>query len=91
MNQKPPAWADRFLEWFCKSELLEDLQGDLYELYEEQIASGKPKRARMLFVWWVLRSFRPDVIKWSPDILNLGFMTKQNFKIAARAALPHSF
>ncbi|MFZ6009055.1 MAG: permease prefix domain 2-containing transporter, partial [Bacteroidota bacterium] len=28
---KPPKWAERFLTWYCRPELLEDLQGDLNE------------------------------------------------------------
>lgn len=83
MNPAPPRWADRFLEWFCHPDLLEDLQGDLYELYEEKIASGHPRQAQWLFVWWVLRSFRWEVIQ-KTRLQNIGTMTKNNFKIAAR-------
>jgi hypothetical protein len=28
-KEAPPQWAQRFLEWYCKPEVLEDLQGDL--------------------------------------------------------------
>ena len=31
---KPPRWATRLLSWYCKPELLEDLQGDLNEYFE---------------------------------------------------------
>ncbi len=83
MSHSPPKWADRFLEWFCHPDLLEDLQGDLYELYEEKAASGHPRQARLFFVWWVLRSLRWDVIK-KTRLQNFGTMTRNNFKIAAR-------
>jgi putative ABC transport system permease protein len=83
MSSSPPKWADRFLEWFCHPDLLEDLQGDLYELYEEKIESGRPRQARWLFVWWVLRSLRWEVIH-KTRLQNLGTMAQSNFKIAAR-------
>lgn len=83
MKHSPPKWADRFLEWFCHPDLLEDLQGDLYELYEDKVESGHPKQARYLFIWWVFRSLRYDVIK-KGGIKNAGTMTINNFKIAAR-------
>lgn len=37
MNHQPPKWANKFLEWFCKPELLEALQGDLYESLRDDI------------------------------------------------------
>jgi putative ABC transport system permease protein len=83
MSPSPPKWADRFLEWFCHPDLLEDLQGDLYELYEEKIESGRPRQARWLFAWWVLRSLRWDVIH-KTRLQNIGTMAQSNFKIAAR-------
>jgi putative ABC transport system permease protein len=30
----PPKWADRFLNWYCRPDLLEEIQGDAYELYD---------------------------------------------------------
>ena len=62
MNQQPPKYADRFLEWFCDPYLLEDLQGDLYEIYIQKTSRGKLK-ADMLYWWMVIRSFRPSALK----------------------------
>jgi putative ABC transport system permease protein len=33
MKHSPPRWADRFLAWYCRHDLLEEIQGDVYELY----------------------------------------------------------
>ncbi|GAB3938622.1 ABC transporter permease [Larkinella terrae] len=44
---QPPRWADRLLEWFVAPHLLEDLQGDLYEVYRkrlEQVGSAQAGR-----------------------------------------------
>jgi putative ABC transport system permease protein len=37
MNVTPPKWATRFLSWYCKSELLEDLQGALNEYFDRNV------------------------------------------------------
>lgn len=59
----PPRWADKFLQWYCKSELLEDLQGDLYELFYERIESQPLKYAQSRFIWEVLCSFKLSTVK----------------------------
>lgn len=80
----PPKLADRLLEWFCDPYLLEDLQGDLHEIYF--VRSKKNKRVANLTYWWlVVRSFRWSAIKKTKKFKNSGLMiTKNNFKIAWR-------
>ncbi len=56
-EQSPPRWADRFLEWYCRPELLEEIQGDAYELFSRDFVSH-PRRARLKYCWNVLRFFR---------------------------------
>jgi putative ABC transport system permease protein len=57
MKRHPPRWADRFLEWYCHPALLEDIQGDAYELFFR--TSRKNKRvADLQFIWNVFRFFR---------------------------------
>ena len=53
----PPHWANRFLEWYCNPELLEDIQGDAYELFYRTVKKSRA-RARWNFVWNVFRFFR---------------------------------
>lgn len=63
-NQKhPPRWADRFLEWFCHPDLLEDVQGDMHELFQKRITRVGPIKAKWQFVWDVIRAFRPSSFK----------------------------
>jgi putative ABC transport system permease protein len=82
---KPPKWADKFLEWYCRRELLEEIQGDAYELFYKRTEEGSVKRARSRFIWDVFRSFRLSTIKH----LNLQspVMLKSNIKIALRHLL----
>lgn len=81
---EPPKLADRFLEWFCDPYLLEDLQGDLHEIYEAKVSKGW-KRANLYYWWMVLRSFRWSALKKNQKLKTSGLMiTKNNFKIAWR-------
>ena len=50
-RNNPPGWADRFLEWYCNPELVEEIQGDLYERYQEKVRQRGIRSARR---WYVL-------------------------------------
>ena len=58
---KPPAWAGRFLEWYCAPQLLEDLQGDLHERFYENVQTKGVFRARLYFTLDVFTFLRPYV------------------------------
>ncbi|MEO9967411.1 MAG: ABC transporter permease [Reichenbachiella sp.] len=85
MERQPPKWADRFLAWFCDPGLLEDLQGDLYEIYQQHCQQGRTTHAKYHYIWLVLRSFRLSALKQNQKLKNSFFtMTKNNLKIAIR-------
>ena len=46
----PPKWADILLSWFCKDEVLENIQGDLHEIYQKRAETLGHRRAKLLFV-----------------------------------------
>ena len=58
----PPKWADRFLKWYCHPELLEEIQGDVYEIFNRKAVESK-RIANLQFIWNVFRFFRPKNIK----------------------------
>lgn len=62
MRKAPPRWANRFLEWYCSPELLEEIQGDVHQLFNRTLKENETK-ARLLFVWNVMRFFRWRNIK----------------------------
>lgn len=86
-NHHPPRWADRFLEWYCNKELLEQLQGDVHELYYWRMAEKGHSAARRSFIWDVLRLFKWSNIKRkkskSQKFNNMGII-KNYFKIGLR-------
>ncbi len=66
---KPPPWAARLLSWYCKPELLEDLQGDLSEYFERNIKSRGIRKARFIYVMDVFKFFRLYTIR-KPEFVN---------------------
>ncbi|MEM9326452.1 MAG: ABC transporter permease [Bacteroidota bacterium] len=58
MNWSPPSWADRFLRWFCKSQYLEEIQGDLHEIFYNKTKDRGLRYARTTYLLDVLKFFR---------------------------------
>ena len=55
--QSPPKYPLRFLRWFCKPDYLDEIEGDLIELFELR-SEKSTNKARRSFYWDVLKSFR---------------------------------
>lgn len=64
MKPTPPHWADRFLGWYCREDLVEEIRGDAYELFYRK-AKTSLRAARAQFVWNVMRFFRLKNIRKS--------------------------
>jgi ABC-type antimicrobial peptide transport system permease subunit len=62
-SPQPPRWAQALLGWYCKPELLEDLQGDLHEYFERNVQSKGVARARFIYIIDVLKFFRLYTIR----------------------------
>jgi putative ABC transport system permease protein len=93
MSQQPPRWALRFLRLYCKPQLHEIIEGDVYELFYKRIEKEGLSRARRRFGWDVLRFFRIRYIKGFEDInsTNNTAMFKNYFKVSMRSLLKHKF
>lgn len=83
---RPPELFRRFFNWYCDRELLDSIEGDLFELYHERLDKEGKFRADLRFIWDVLLLFRPGII----GINNKEYKTnhidmfRNNFKIARR-------
>ena len=55
--------AHRFFRAYCHPDFLEDLDGDLQELYEERLLSMRSSKAQWYYVRDVLWLFRPAIIR----------------------------
>jgi len=56
---QPPLWADHFLQWFCAEELLEEIQGDLYEAYQARLQERSKWYANYNYIIDVFAFFQP--------------------------------
>lgn len=59
----PPRWIDRLLESFCNPHLLEEVQGDLQELYSEWVTEYGERKANRLYLVHTLKFFRPFALR----------------------------
>src|SRR3954462_817789 len=69
-NQQPPIWAQRFVEWYCKPKLAEDLLGDLNEYLERNVGRVGVRRAKLIYIVDVIKFFRPYTVR-APKFINL--------------------
>jgi putative ABC transport system permease protein len=75
----PPRWATRLLAAYCRPELLEDLQGDLNEFFERNVASRGKFVARLIYVLDVLKFLRSYTVR-KPALVN---PIKNSFMLAS--------
>jgi putative ABC transport system permease protein len=59
----PPQWAIDFLQWYCKNDLLEEIEGDLLEEYRLRAARVKKWQADLHFIIMVFSFLRLFAIK----------------------------
>jgi putative ABC transport system permease protein len=93
MNQltdiQPPKFFLRFFRWFCDPAIMEDIEGDLHEMFQREVAAGKIARARLRFSIHILGLFRPGIIKKfdSPSSFNSSPMLKNYFITSMRSLM----
>ena len=66
----PPSWAQRFVEWYCKPGLAEDLTGDLNEFFERNVKAIGPRRAKLIYIIDAFKFFRSYTVR-RPNFVNL--------------------
>ncbi len=62
MKASPPKKPLQFLRWFCREDYLEEIEGDLTEVFNKQ-CEDSPRKAQWKFAWSVTRYFRPEFLK----------------------------
>ena len=66
----PPKWAQRFLRWYCRPEIAEDLEGDLNEYFERNVKLKGSRRSKLIYVLDVFKFCRSYTVR-KPDFYNL--------------------
>ncbi|WP_420580513.1 ABC transporter permease [Reichenbachiella sp.] len=84
MEIHPPKWADRFLEWYCDPDLLEEIQGDSQELFYRRVDEEGENAARRKYAWDVIRFFRLSNLKSNKLKINSLIMFNSYLKIGFR-------
>jgi putative ABC transport system permease protein len=83
----PPKYPLQFLRWFCREDYLDEIEGDLLEIYKKEFESS-PRRAKWKFAWSVIKYFRPEFMKsFNSHQPNAYSMYKSYFKIGWRNLL----
>ncbi|UXE66363.1 MAG: ABC transporter permease [Chryseotalea sp. WA131a] len=85
----PPKIFIRFFRWYCHPKLLDHIEGDLIEVYQQRLNKVGKRKADVKFVIDVLLLFRPSIIKPMEGYKNLNNygMIKSYLKIGWRNLL----
>ncbi|MEK6783703.1 MAG: ABC transporter permease [Bacteroidota bacterium] len=88
MKINAPKRALQFLRWFCREDYLEEIEGDLTEVFIKQFENS-PRKAKWKFSWSVIKYFRPEFMKSFKNSSqpNSYGMYKSYFKIGWRNLL----
>ena len=85
----PPRMFHRFFRWYCDPNLVDHIEGDLLEVYNETVAKQGKRSADLQFIADVTLLFRPGIIK--PVQINKSINTygmySSYFKIGWRTLL----
>ena len=84
-NHFPPIAAQRFLLWFLRDELAEELQGDLDEQFYSRLGETSLFRTKLNYWYQVINYLRPFAISRSSSALLMQYaMFRNYFKISFR-------
>ncbi|MDW3208522.1 MAG: FtsX-like permease family protein [Reichenbachiella sp.] len=84
MRPRPPKWADRFLEWYCDPDLLEEIQGDSQELFYRRVDEEGLNAAKRKYVWDIIRFLRLSNLRSNKLKINSLIMFNSYLKIGFR-------
>lgn len=56
---EPPKNWMRLIHWFCADRFVDEIEGDLYEWYQDAVDNHGPAKAKRRFKWQALRYIRP--------------------------------
>ncbi len=74
-NPKPPKLPLILLRLFCARHRLEELEGDLYEEFLENLEKKGLSKARRRYSWTIIRSFRRYIFEYQPQQYKLSYLS----------------
>ncbi len=60
---QPPRWPLRLLRFFIRREYLEEIEGDMEEIFVENVERYSVAKARRMYVWEMVKLARPILIR----------------------------
>ncbi len=86
---KPPTWPLSCLRFFLKSSYLEEIEGDMEEIFFDYLEHHSAQKARRMYALETLKLFRPNLIKHIkfPQLHIYNGMLKHNLTISLRTFL----
>jgi len=86
----PPNWILQFFRWFCPDQLLEEIEGDLFQKFKKDVEQLGLKKAKRKFIWNSIRYFRPGIVlRNTMPSKNSSILITNNFKFAWRNLNKH--
>jgi putative ABC transport system permease protein len=86
INESPPKWPLRLLRFFVKEEYVEEIEGDMEEIFFNNVEQSSLAKARRVYTVEMLKLLRPTLLKNFKTIptFNQYAMYRNYFKIAWR-------
>ncbi|HTH55238.1 MAG TPA: ABC transporter permease [Cyclobacteriaceae bacterium] len=85
----PPRWPLRLLRLFVKERYLEEIEGDMEEIFYDNVEQLSARRARRIYTWEMLKLWRPILVR-NLEVLekiNQYAMLKNYFKVSLRGLM----
>ena len=85
-NIAPPKWPLKILRFFVKKEYLEEIEGDMEELFYDNAEQLSLPKAKRIYTWEMLKLLRPVLMQNMTffQTLTQYAMFRNYFKIAVR-------
>ena len=80
----PPKLAQRFLRWFLRDNIAEEVQGDLNEQFYSTLDKTAPFRAKLNYWYQVFNYLRPFAINTKSINSNISVMFQNNLLVSFR-------
>ena len=87
-------WIVRFLRWFCADTFLDEIEGDLHEMFQEEVELYGLSRARRRFLFTSIRYIQPFFFGKKQASFHLSHssdMFRHYFKISFRHLFKYRF
>lgn len=86
---QPPGWPVKLLRFFLKEKYVEEIEGDMEEIFLEHTERFSLQKAKILYTWEVIKLMRPNLVRQLKfvDHFNQFNMLQNYFKVSVRGLM----